>query len=129
MVHRGCIDIEKLVFISSPYSAEYDWEVTENVKKAMEAARKLLEEGFYPYCPHLNHYLDSYCKEQGNEFPYDLWVDHGIAFLGCCDAIIYLGYSNGCNKELAYAIENGLSVYFSVEEFLSAQGKDCTTIS
>lgn len=118
-----------VVYISSPFSADTDWEVRENVERAMKVAIELMQSGYVPLYTHGNYYLDLIAKKEGVDIPYDTWIENCVELLCRCDAMLYLGYSKGCNKELMRAIEEGIPVYFSVEEFLAAQRAGCTTIS
>lgn len=119
----------KVVYISHPLFSEFAFEEENNVKTAMDVALSLIEAGITPYCPHLNYYLSRHAISKGEFVPYDSWMKQCLVTLERCDAMLYLGYSKGCNTELRYAIDNGIPVYFSLSEFLNATKKPCTTIS
>ena len=110
----------KVVYISSPFSAKTNWEVQDNVNNAMRVALALMEFGFVPLYTHGNYYLDLIAKSEGIEIPYDKWIDNCIELLSRCDAMLYLGYSKGCNIELDYAIKNNIPVYVSIDDLIVA---------
>lgn len=100
----------KFIFIAAPYTLG---DVALNVKDAMDVANKLIDKGFFPYCPHLSHFLHM-TKPQS----YQTWIDYTLAWMEKCDAIIRLeGESKGADGEEARAREIGLPIYRSVDEF------------
>ena len=119
----------KVVYISSPFSAEHDWEVRDNVEQAMRVAIRLMSMGYVPIYTHGNYYLDKIAQSEGINFSYETWIENCVELLSRCDAMLYLGYSRGCNAELDYAIRNNIPVYFSVNDLAKPQKEmvnDCT---
>lgn len=119
----------KVVYISSPFSAEHDWEVRDNVEQAMRVAIRLMSMGYVPIYTHGNYYLDKIAQCEGINFSYETWIENCVELLSRCDAMLYLGYSRGCNAELDYAIRNNIPVYFSVNDLAKPQKEmvnDCT---
>ena len=119
----------KVIYISSPFSAEHDWEVRDNVEQAMRVAIHLMSMGYVPLYTHGNYYLDKIAQREGINFSYETWIENCVELLSRCDAMLYLGYSRGCNAELDYAIRNNIPVYFSVNDLAKPQKEmvnDCT---
>ena len=76
-----------------------------------------------------NYYLDKIAQCEGINFSYETWIENCVELLSRCDAMLYLGYSRGCNAELDYAIRNNIPVYFSVNDLAKPQKEmvnDCT---
>ena len=115
----------KVVYISSPFSAKTDWEVQENVEQAMRVAIILMEYGYVPLYTHGNYYLNKIAQREGIDIPYDKWIENCVELLSRSDAMLYLGYSKGCNIELDHAIKNGISVFFSVDDLVKTNKDVC----
>lgn len=98
----------KLVYVASAYS---NGDVAVNVKTAMDAGTKLIEAGFAVIVPHLYHYLHIYNPQE-----YEKWMAMDFAIIKKCDGLIRLpGYSPGADREEAFAKEQGIPVFHSLE--------------
>ena len=106
----------KVVYISSPFSAPKESQVIENVEKAMGFAIELIKKGYVPIYTHANYYLDVIAQEKGIKFSYEDGMKQCFGILERCDAMLYLGYSSGCNRELRFALDHGIPIYFSIDE-------------
>lgn len=101
------------VFVSAPYS---DGDTAVNVRAAIDAADKLLENGFTPFLPHLFHFWHLIHPHDREE-----WMKLDMAWLRQCEALIRLpGNSPGADVEEQQAKRWGIPVYGSVTEFLLA---------
>lgn len=107
------------VYVSGPYSSDPE----HNTHLAIEAGQTLLEFGYAPMVPHLNHYWDEYRDERKlprNEE--DAWLALDLAWVAQADAVIRLpGESQGADRETNLAYEWGIPVYMGqdpVAEFL-----------
>lgn len=128
--------VPQVIYISHPYTADNKYRILNNVQSAMELAAEVIKLGCTPVVPHTFHYVDEIlCEQAIIPMSHEGWMEHCITLLDRCDAILYTGYSNGCNQELAYAIANNIPVYFSIDElaedvkqlfhyFLAQQGCD-----
>jgi len=60
----------KVIYIAGPYTAKTNWEVQQNINRAMEAGKLVAEMGAMPLIPHANMPL---CMEgiQSAQFMYD----------------------------------------------------------
>lgn len=84
-----------------------------NVRNAILAADTLLERGYYPYVPHLNH-LWHLIKPQS----YEAWLELDFGFLETCEAVLRLpGVSKGADREVAFAEGRRIPVYYSLNDF------------
>lgn len=91
------------IYLASPYSKGDKYE---NVKFQMNAANELINRGYAPYVPLLNHFLQQ-------EFPQTehKWLKLDFEYLPCCDVLIRLKpivkgeeiSSPGADKEEEYA--------------------------
>ena len=101
----------KKVFISGPYTKGG---IEDNVKNASYTASYLIDLGYAPYCPHLNHYIELLAPK-----PYSIWLDVDNAFLATCDAVLRIpGESFGADAEVELAKSLNIPTFIGVEDFL-----------
>jgi len=99
----------KLIYIAAPYS---QGDPIINIRNAVMAADKLLELGYLPFIPHLTGFWHLLSPK-----PYKTWMAIDREMLRRCDAVLRLdGLSPGADKEVVFAEELGLNVYYSIEE-------------
>src|SRR3990167_6171041 len=97
------------VYVAGPYTKD---DPAINVGLALQAADALVERGHVPYIPHLSHFWHFYTPR-----PYQFWIGYALHWLAQCEAVLRLpGESPGSDKEVAWAEDKGLPVYWSVEE-------------
>ena len=104
-----------IVYISGAYT---NGDREENVERARRVAIELLKRGLTPLCPH-THYHNF--DREGIDYDDILRAD--IELLMRCDAILMLSgweMSNGAKIEHKRAIEEGIHVFYGVEEILKA---------
>lgn len=79
---------------------------------AIHAGWEVMQQGHYPFVPHLNHYIDRHSKmlEMG-VFSWDQWMDWCLKWLVGCDALYSIGNSRGADIEYAFALDHGIEVY------------------
>lgn len=100
-------DKSKLVYICSPYATG---NVQENVDRAREYCKLVLQEGFIPVAPHLL-YPQFLCDEDEAEREQGLAC--GLALLEVCAEVWVFGQiSKGMLREIDYASENKIPVFF-----------------
>ena len=101
----------KKIFISGPYTIG---DVAQNVKKAMDVANELINNGFAPYCPHLTHFL-----HMNNFQPYSKWLEIDLEYMVICDAVLRIpGESYGADNEIAIAQKMGIPVFYEIDELM-----------
>lgn len=84
-----------------------------NVRKAIIASSELLERGYAPYCPHLTHYWQTVAPQA-----YETWITLDFEWLPLCDCLLRLpGESKGADREVAFAEERGIPVYYDLGFF------------
>lgn len=99
------------VYVAGPYT---QGDTAENVHKALKAAQRLLDNGHVPFVPHLYHLWHLIIPG-----PYQQWIALDLEWLKTCHALIRLpGDSVGGDKEVAFALELGIKVYFGIDDFL-----------
>jgi hypothetical protein len=104
------------IYIASPYTIG-DKEA--NVRAQIECADKLLNMGFYPYVPLLNHYQDMYCPR-----PEEDWIQQDFYWLAKCNYVLRLpGDSKGADREVRLAEELGIPVFYNLETLIERMAK------
>lgn len=98
------------VYIAGPIKGQpYD-----GVRNAVKAADEVLASGHIPFVPHLSCLWAMISGDKKSED----WLVMDFAWILACDSLIRLpGESLGSDAEVDYALELGMPVYFSVEEW------------
>lgn len=104
------------IYCAGPYSAPTEHGRLDNTKRAMDVALELMKKGHYPYIPHLSHFLDVYAQEKQIQLPWEYWLNFDKVWLEKCDALYFIGSSPGADKEIGWAKEMGLKIFYSMEE-------------
>ena len=96
------------IFIAAPYTLP---DPCVNTHRVMSVANNLLNLGYAPFIPHLNHFQHIYHPR-----PYEDWMDLDAEFLKICDVVWRLpGKSNGADKEVELAKELNIPVVYNIE--------------
>ena len=86
----------KLVYVAGPYTHE---DVAQNVRRAIGVADILLNNGYFPYVPHLTHFWHLVSPHSHAE-----WIRLDEVWLAKCDALVRLpGSSPGADHEIRLA--------------------------
>lgn len=98
------------VYIAGPLYASGDPET--NIQNAIETADKLVDLGYAPFVPHLNHYW-----HQKFPRPNDFWMDLDFEFLKYFDVLLRLpGVSRGADNEVAFMLAARKPVFNTIKE-------------
>lgn len=114
-----------LIYIAGPYSARggrHDpspdtvAEIDNNIRYAMEAAKRLARAGIPFFCPHLNSY---HFEVETPEVTPEFWYRADMEILRRCDALLVVNpnwrTSKGTNLEISFARSVGMPVFWSEE--------------
>jgi NTP pyrophosphatase (non-canonical NTP hydrolase) len=105
----------KYVYLAGPITKQNPMH---NVHRAVAAADELLAHSYEVFLPHLSVLWDMISPKD-----IESWLALDFAWIERCDALVRLpGESSGSDREVAFAKEHGIPVYFGVAEFLIAQG-------
>lgn len=105
----------KKVYLASPYT---QGNTSINVRRSMDAANQLMDLGFAPYCPLLNHFLHELRPRS-----YDEWIAQDDIWIPSCHALLRLpGESKGADREVELAKELGIPVFYSIGELIEGMG-------
>ena len=98
-----------IVYISAPYSKG---DIGRNILRVIQIADELIEMGYTPFIPHLNHLWHLISPKS-----WEFWMEYDLELLPRCDIVLRLdGDSDGGDREVRKAESLGLPVYYSLEE-------------
>jgi len=102
-----------VVYIASAYTKG---DVAINVRKSFIAADKLAKLGYLPFPPLFTHFWHFLVPHA-----YEFWIGMDLEWILHCDCLLRLpGESSGADKEVKFAIQNNIPVYYSIQELISA---------
>jgi len=101
----------KKVYIASPYT---QGDMAVNVGIQIKTASELIDLGFCPYVPTLNHFIHMFSPKD-----YETWMSQDFEWVKKCDFVLRLGgYSPGADREIELAINNDIPVVYNIEQLL-----------
>lgn len=108
------MDYRKIIkiYIASAYSIG---DQAVNVKIQMDCADELMTLGFAPYVPLYSHF-----QHMAHPRPYEDWIEIDKVWVLACDCVLRLpGESKGADGEVKLALDEGLQVFYSVDDLVS----------
>ena len=107
----------KAVYIASPYTIG---DVAKNVRRQVDTATILIDCGMAPFWPLNSHFLHMFWPKS-----YETWVKLDEAWVKKCDALYRLeGESNGADREVLIAKENGIPVFYNLNDLYEWSKQD-----
>jgi len=86
--------------------------MAQNVREAISAGDYVSRFGHTPFIPHLTHFWHMIYPRE-----YEFWLAQDMEWLRQCEALLRLpGESSGADKEVEWAKNHGLPIYYSVFE-------------
>ncbi len=103
------------VYVAGPISKG---DVVENVRRGIEAGLALLKAGYAPFIPHLSHLANP--SALVGTLDYEAWLSLDFSWVAACHAVLRLsGFSEGADREVAFATANRIPVYTSIPELVA----------
>lgn len=103
------------VYVAGAYSADNVMDVLKNISIGIKASADLLEQGFAPFCPWLDHQF----ALQNPNINKQLFYNFSLEWLKVSDVIYVLPNSKkseGTKKEIEVANNLGIPVVLSIKE-------------
>ena len=89
----------------------------QNWEKTIIIADRLMQKGWSPYVPHHSLFMWKYFKDhQDRDIPWEEWMSLDSSFIREARALYFIGHSTGADRELAWALDHGLAIYFNIDE-------------
>ena len=113
------------IFVAGPYSpirgSLHDAARTanHNTLRAIQAGISLMQKGHYPFIPHLTHFIHI---QSDRAFSKAVYRKYDIIWLKHCDALYFIGPSEGANRELRFAQKHKLRIFRSLWEVPDLKG-------
>lgn len=111
-IEQGDMRKMKVIYVAGRFRGKTAWHVAENVRAAERVGMQVAELGHMPLIPHAN--TANFDGTLDDKF----WIDGTLELLKRCDGIVMVpGWetSVGAKGERAYAIENDMPVFDTVE--------------
>jgi hypothetical protein len=88
-----------------------------NWEKTAIISEKLMQKGWAPYVPHNSYHMSKFISEhQKRDISFERWMQLDSSWISQCSALYFIGHSKGADRELKYALDNGITVYMSLDE-------------
>ncbi len=91
-----------------------------NTRAAIRVGIELIRRGHIPFIPHLTHFIH---VESDEPLPAAFYKEYDMVWLRHCDALYFLGPSEGANRELKWATEHGLRIFRALDEIPTLTGR------
>ena len=105
-----------VIYVAGKYTASTEEGKQLNTDEAMWYGVMLEGLGYHAVVPHLSHYLDSMAQAMEVDIPYKTWIQRGLFLLSNCDAMLVISESPGVKREIAFAKNNHIPIYYSLDE-------------
>lgn len=100
------------VYVAGPMSKG---PLEENIRRAIDTANVLMQNGFHPFVPHFYYVMQITCPQD-----YERWMELDFAFISACEALLRIpGESKGADREIVYAAERGIPVFYNINTLIS----------
>ena len=84
----------------------------DNVLNSIDIGNQLINMGYAPFLPLLNHFQDQIYQQPGH-----VWLKLDFQWLALCDCVLRLdGKSDGAEQEEELARSLGIPIFYSLEE-------------
>jgi len=108
----------KYVYVAGPISKG---DTLLNIRAGIDTGAELVKLGYAPYVPH-NDFIQYMIHPE--VMSYERLLEWDFDWIERCDALLRLpGESAGSDREVAFALSRGISVFKSVEDLESANGR------
>lgn len=85
-----------------------------NAIHALEWTKKIISIGLHPFVPHLWVWGQKHLTQT-----YEEWMKYDFAWIDRCDAVFRIpGHSPGADREVAYALDRNMPVFFEIPELI-----------
>lgn len=113
----------KVVYIAGKFRGANHWEIHRNVFEAEALALEVWKIGMVAICPHANtaHFQDT--------MPDGTWLEGDLEILSRCDALLAVDNwedSEGAKKEIEFAYEHKIPVFFDAPSLLAWKEGKCS---
>lgn len=108
------------VYVAGAYSADNLMDVFHNMKRGMRTGSQLLQLGFAPFVPWLDHHL-VFMMQNDEKLSVEDFYEYSLSWLRVSEVMLVLpGYekSQGTLKEIKVAEELNISIFYSLDQMV-----------
>jgi len=108
------------VYVAGPYSSDNVLGVLSNIRKGNHVAYQLLQLGFAPFSPWLDHLF--VLMDHNNDLTVEDFYEYSMEWLRASDVVFVQGdwsKSKGTKDEIAEAEELGIPVFFDLTKLVN----------
>lgn len=113
------------IYVAGPLLQGHTLSYEEGIKnweKACLISEQLMQKGWAPYTPHHSIFMNKFISEhQKRDISFERWMQLDSSFISQCSALYFFGHSKGADRELQYALDNGITVYMKIDEVPTVQ--------
>lgn len=102
----------KVIYVSGPFSADNNWEIEQNIRRAESLSLEVWKEGCAAICPHANS------RFFNGTLTYEEWLQGDLEILSRCDGVIVVSgpRSKGVLEEIALARSLFMKVFDDISQ-------------
>lgn len=100
------------IYVAGPYTSEDEATRDARVAAADAVGRALAKMGHVPFVPHKM----TWRWEEDDGLSYEDFMRIDVSWLRMCDALFFVGSSNGADAEREIAMAMGLPIYLRLED-------------
>jgi hypothetical protein len=104
------MDKRPMIYVAGPISKGAYWI---NVRNGVDMGHELMKRGYVPFVPMMDFLMVfAYPETQ-----YEALLDYDFQVISRCDALLRIpGESAGADREIAFAHENNIPVFYTVDD-------------
>jgi len=103
--------VRSRVYVAGPIS---QGDPVANCQRAIKVGFELMDLGYAPFVPHYSYFVDMDSTHGAGR--YEQWIALDFSYISVCDALLRLsGPSGGADREVIFAYEIGVPVFYSIE--------------
>lgn len=111
----------RVIYIAGKYTADTEWGVEQNIRRAERAAMWVWKRGMAAHCPHMN------TRRWGGALDYETFMGGDFEILSRCDAVLAVANwkdSPGTKREIEHAAKKNVPVFYNLKDLLAWKEKN-----
>lgn len=109
------------IYVAGPLSSDTTVGYMKNVGRMIQIAVRIWQRGHYPYIPALDCLVVLAAGVMGREFSLEDIRDFNMPWVKASDAMYVIGHSAGTDKEIAFAEELDMPIYWDLDDIPAAK--------
>jgi hypothetical protein len=107
------------IYVAGPYTpVDSDLhdavrQANQNTIRAIDVGIELIKKGHYPFIPHLTHFIHMQSQDPLSK---EFYRSYDMIWLAYCDALYFIGRSEGANRERKWAQQHKLRIFTAMSQ-------------